>query len=325
MKKKKEETFNKKILWGLLLVGVLVVLFLLFRNNNNVKVQFDTDGGSKFNTQFVVKDGKIVKPKKEPVKEGYDFDGWYVNDELFDFDTPVTDKLTLVAKWKKIDEDTVVKYTVNFDTDSGSIVSSMKVEEGKKLLKPTNPKKEGYEFISWQLNGKEYDFNTLIKEDITLIANWKKKEETLNTNNKLIVKFNSNGGSLVNNVTLTSGYRVSKPKDPSRKGYVFKGWFLNNKEFNFNTYINNNITLTAKWEEDLYTIEKSFFQEHSPQVKVTVKKNNIVVGAKSVLTSDERLIGIYHEEHDTILADETDYSKISKVKLNDGTIVSISK
>ena len=72
-------------------------------------------------------------------------------------------------------------------------------------------------------------------------------------NNKIdtyyTVTFNSNGGSKVSSQSVTGGFKITKPADPTRENYNFKGWYLNDKEFNFNTPITSNITLIAKWEE----------------------------------------------------------------------------
>ncbi len=49
--------------------------------------------------------------------------------------------------------------------------------------------------------------------------------------------------------TVESGKKVAKPKNPTRSGYKFKGWFADGatKAFDFNTSITKDITLTAKW------------------------------------------------------------------------------
>lgn len=49
--------------------------------------------------------------------------------------------------------------------------------------------------------------------------------------------------------TVAEGQKVAKPKNPTRSGYKFAGWFADGaaKAFDFNTPITKNITLTAKW------------------------------------------------------------------------------
>ena len=62
---------------------------------------FDTDGGSKIRKQ-IVKYGELVKEPKNPTKKGNEFIGWTLNGEQYDFSSPVTSNLTLVANWETI-------------------------------------------------------------------------------------------------------------------------------------------------------------------------------------------------------------------------------
>lgn len=62
------------------------------------KVTFDSNGGSSIDEQ-TTKD-YINEPSK-PTKSGYTFDGWYLNEVHFSFDTKVTKDITLVAHWIK--------------------------------------------------------------------------------------------------------------------------------------------------------------------------------------------------------------------------------
>ena len=75
---------------------------------------------------------------------------------------------------EKIIDNEIVSYTVSFDSDGGSVVSNQNILENNNVSKPVNPKKDGYTFIEWQLDGKTYDFNSKIDKDITLKAKWQK-------------------------------------------------------------------------------------------------------------------------------------------------------
>lgn len=48
-----------------------------------------------------VKKGELAIEPNDPVKEGYTFDGWWLEDELYDFSTPVVSNITLEANWEK--------------------------------------------------------------------------------------------------------------------------------------------------------------------------------------------------------------------------------
>lgn len=64
------------------------------------------------------------------------------------------------------------------------------------------------------------------------------------------VTFDSQGGSAVDEQTVTRNSLVSKPEKPIREGYTFEGWFTDadcTRAYDFNTRVTGNITLYAKW------------------------------------------------------------------------------
>jgi len=82
-------------------------------------VTFDTDGGSEVLDQVVTEGELAVRPSPDPTKADSEFAGWYNGLALFDFDTPITENITLTAHWLKED---FVK--VNGGTVSGQIADS---------------------------------------------------------------------------------------------------------------------------------------------------------------------------------------------------------
>ena len=63
------------------------------------EVKFDTDGGNSINAVTVNKDSKVGAPSN-PKKPGKVFAGWYLDDQVFDFNTPITKNITIKAKWE---------------------------------------------------------------------------------------------------------------------------------------------------------------------------------------------------------------------------------
>lgn len=208
-----------------------------------VTVTFDTQGAGTIENIETSKGETIQKPL-DPVKEGYRFLGWMLNNNTFDFDNPIMNDIKLVAKWEKI-----IKVTVKFDTKGGSSIKDQVVEKGTKVVKPANPTRKGYTFIGWSLNGKSYDFNSKVNGDITLVATWK---ETVKEN--YTVSFNTEGGNDITSQTVLEGEKATKPTDPVKEGYKFNGWTLNGKTYDFNSKVTKNITLVATWEQLKYTV-----------------------------------------------------------------------
>ena len=67
--------------------------------------------------------------------------------------------------------------------------------------------------------------------------------------NYYTVTFDSNGGSAVTAQSIEAGQKATKPADPTKDGYDFKGWTLSGSAYDFNTAVNGNIPLVATWEQ----------------------------------------------------------------------------
>ena len=65
-----------------------------------------------------------------------------------------------------------VTYTVKFDSNKGSSISSQTVNSGETADEPLEPTKTGCKFNGWYLNSTKYTFVKPVKENITLVANW---------------------------------------------------------------------------------------------------------------------------------------------------------
>ena len=122
-------------------------------------------------TKQIVKEGESISKPAAPVKDGYNFIGWYKEDALYTFGE-VYEDITLTAKFEEIKQE-VKEYTVTFVV--GDEETKVKVTEGEKVTKPASPVKDGYNFIGWYQDGALYEFNTIIKEDITLTAKFEVK------------------------------------------------------------------------------------------------------------------------------------------------------
>lgn len=201
----------------------------LDENIETFVVKFDSDGGTTISNQVIEKGNKIEKPS-DPVKEGYTFKGWILNNEAYDFEKTVEENIELKASWEKIEE---VKNTNNNNNTN------------------TNNNTNN----NTNTNNNNTNSNTNTNNNTNNTNNNNNANNNNNTVTKYTVTFNSNGGSSVASQTVESGKTVSRPSNPSRSGYDFIGWQLNGNTFDFNNPINSNITLTAIWNNQIWEID----------------------------------------------------------------------
>ncbi len=72
---------------------------------NNYQIFFLEEDSETVMFSQTVQEGDTLTKPADPVKEGYEFIGWYTDDgELFDFSTPITSKFVLTATFKPITE-----------------------------------------------------------------------------------------------------------------------------------------------------------------------------------------------------------------------------
>ena len=61
------------------------------------------------------------------------------------------------------------------------------------------------------------------------------------------------GGTYATQI-VQAGEKAIEPDVPSRQGYQFTDWYLDDTKYDFNTAVTGNMTLTAKWTANSYTI-----------------------------------------------------------------------
>ncbi|WP_426252360.1 InlB B-repeat-containing protein [Paenibacillus pabuli] len=214
-------------------------------------INFNSNGGSEVNEQTVYYGEKAIVPA-DPTKAGYTFAGWFTDSgwsQAFDFDnTTVTADITLYAKW------TVNSYTVNFESNGGSVVADQSIQHGDLAAAPVTPTKAGHTFARWFTDSglsQAFDFETTtVTNDLTLYAKW--------TVNSYTVNFESNGGSVVPDQTVQYGELAIAPDVPTKAGHTFAGWYTEpdwSTPFDLNTTsIVQDTTLYAKWAPNTYKV-----------------------------------------------------------------------
>lgn len=182
----------------------------------SIEVTFELDGGVGVGSVTVVSGQTIDKPA-DPKKDNFIFAGWYTDATFateFDFTKPITATTTIYAKWTP--EPT--KYTVTFkDGDTETLV---KVVENQKVPKPTDPTKQGYNFLGWYDGNTIFDFNIAITADKTLTAKWEAKPVVPVVKVLTITERYYDNGRFYGKVTDSNGLGV---KDATVSLYDYNG------------------------------------------------------------------------------------------------------
>mgnify|MGYP005887186361 CR=1 FL=1 len=155
------------------------------------------------------------------------------------------------------------EYTVTFNAYGGfPTPDEQHVKSGEKAVLPVEPTLKGYIFAFWYLgedeqNATAYDFNTPVTENITLTAKW--------NINKYTVAFNTDGGTPVPPAQeVEYGLAATEPAAPGKTGYTFDGWYLGDEKYDFSAAVEQNITLTAKWEKKTYKVVAKLYVNGKP-------------------------------------------------------------
>lgn len=121
-------------------------------------VTFKNADGSTFHTAEVESGSKVSKPAESPIKLGYEFTSWQLNDATFDFDTVINTNMTLqpsfdiiiyeIAYWKPVGS------TLSTDGDDHYTI------ENKPVLKTLT--QEGMRFLGWFTKPKNGELVTEI-------------------------------------------------------------------------------------------------------------------------------------------------------------------
>ncbi|MDC0558796.1 ABC transporter substrate-binding protein [Candidatus Izimaplasma bacterium] len=144
------------------------------------------------------------------------------------------------------------EYAVVFESNGGSAIEEMVVEDGSSFLAHTTPTKEGHVFTGWysdSLLNNYYDFTTAVVGDLNLYAKWELEEYT--------VTFESNGGSEINDSVFLFETLITEPDEPVYEGYIFTGWASSDditSLFDFSVEQTEDVTLHAVWTPKQYSV-----------------------------------------------------------------------
>lgn len=289
-------------------------------NGRECTITFDSHGGSTVEAVSQYEKFYISTPET-PVREGYRFDGWYLTDSYLTeqkvkFPYQVDGDRTLHAKWVK-------RCTIKFDTkDGGTEIPDVVQDEGYTVARPADPTRENYRFAGWYLGGSEYNFDSVVSQDLTIEAKWVLQcylvfdlgyGEESNVYYKTTPK----------DIGLTVGTDELK-KNPSRAGFKFMGWYTEKDgqgtkiEDDKFPYVLEKLEMVfyAYWKES-FTIVFAADNETSETSDVAVLKGDAITEQEAPATpvyENYRFAGWFSERNgggtefkagETVFADDT--------------------
>lgn len=221
-----------------------------FSGYKGVKTVYLADGPLSANTIF-------TSPSRN---DSLAFLGWSAKpngtaDDVIDLDTyAFKADVDLYAVWAEYWSVTAVLNGGRYLNNTDNNVARFKIIKGKSMNHPTESQfsKEGCTFAGWYLTP---DFSgTLVQipgfvptEDTWLYVKWVEGEKALWN-----VHFDMQGGTGVSDTEIADGESLSRPADPNREGYVFKGWYTDKScttPYTFGAAVTSNLTLYAGWQE----------------------------------------------------------------------------
>ena len=168
--------------------------------------------GTAFSSGGKIETGTSLVFTAEP-NTGYDISTWTGATAEADNKTA---KLTVTGNSSVtvtfIKQHAVEQHTVNFDTQGGSPVASVKVEHGKTVTKPTDPVKASFTFGGWYKEREcttRWNFATdTVTADITVYAKWQTTSIIIAFNSYKMRCWKPDGGSL--GTAIHPGTRVQE-------------------------------------------------------------------------------------------------------------------
>ncbi len=160
------------------------------------------------------------------------------------------------------------------------------------------------------------------------------------------VKFDTNGGSTIKNLSVRKNGVVSEPEAPKKDGYTFEGWYTDKElttAYDFTAKVTKSMTLYAKWTENdttnnqiILTIgdknAKVFGENKANDVAPKIVKDRTMLparfvaenlGAKVEWIASERRVKITKESIEIIIIIDSDIAYVNgkEVKLDSSAFI----
>lgn len=240
-------------------------------------IYFDSQGGSQVDPVTNLSYGSYLSTLPVPVKEGYIFEGWYTDlnyTTQFYAYSGIYENKVLFAKWR---EKTIVSISASYQ-DTTAIKDSL-LDKDKITVKAvysdgTTKILESKDFEVVDSKVENYGYNYFVVEAGNATAYFYVQgiQEPLYS-----VSFYSNGGSYIAPITgIKADQTISMPAEPTKEGYEFKGWYLDNNtfsnQFTSEYKITKSVIVFAKWEKLEVIIEEPEYELNATDLELKVNE-----------------------------------------------------
>ena len=246
-----KKRFTVSILCLLMLIVSMFAFSACGGKVENFNLSFQVDGKS-YST-ISTNGSEIVTIPENPTKEGYKFDGWYWDENVWSkpftanslLNAPISSDMSVYAKFDAI------SYDITYETDTGTHSNpvSYTIEDGFAL---SDAEKLGYDFVGW------YSDDTYTSQ-VTNIAVGSMGAITLYAKYEVAtysITYDNTKDATNNNVTsYTIKSATIALENLEKSGYIFDGWYNNGtKVTEIATGSTGNLVLTAQWTPVTYTV-----------------------------------------------------------------------
>ena len=251
------------------LIGIVAVVGLVL----SFFIQLIINGGKLYTVTFMdvdgvylvvdnVKSGSRINEPNIPIKEGYEFLGWYLDDTIYDFNKPVKNDYYIKMKWlnkktNKVEEVSVEKEQEikeeqknNRNTNTNNTNTNNNNNNNNNTNNPNNGGN----------NGNVIDPTPNPTSKPTPKPTSKPTPKPTQNAVYYVVKFQVDG-RIVDSQNVLKGDFADEPDDPYKDGYNFVGWYLGNNLYEFDEEVFGNITLVARFEKVSVLAESISFSD----------------------------------------------------------------
>lgn len=154
--------------------------------NKLCTVTFDTAGVIDIDPVSVEAGNPVLTPDVSDVI-GYRLVDWYAHGEVWDFNEPIADDVTITAIWQQV-------CWVSFNTNGGEVMEPYQVDAGTVIDTPPIPYYSGHYFMGWYsisedgFTLREHDFSKPVTKNLRLEAKYVVRDTSIIYDDQTLVK-----------------------------------------------------------------------------------------------------------------------------------------